>query len=37
VLFDGDFVRIDSDGDGLTDERIELVWVNAVEAGDVLL
>ncbi|WP_299207261.1 calcium-binding protein [uncultured Tateyamaria sp.] len=37
VLFDGDFVQIDSDGDGAVDEMIELVWVNAVEAADFIL
>lgn len=37
VLFDGDFVQIDADGDGVVDEMIELVGVNAVEAGDFLL
>ena len=37
VLFDGDYVQIDSDGDGTVDEMIELRWVNAVEAGDFIL
>ncbi|WP_299656562.1 calcium-binding protein [uncultured Tateyamaria sp.] len=37
VLFDGDFVQIDSDGDGTVDEMIELTWVNAVEAADFIL
>ncbi|WP_299144738.1 calcium-binding protein [uncultured Tateyamaria sp.] len=37
VLFDGDFVQIDSNGDGVVDEMIELEWVNAVEAADFIL
>ncbi|MEO0402029.1 MAG: calcium-binding protein [Pseudomonadota bacterium] len=37
VLFDGDFVQIDSDGDGTGDEMIELISVNAVEAADFIL
>ncbi|WP_172839354.1 calcium-binding protein [Tateyamaria omphalii] len=37
VLFDGDYVQIDADGDGTVDEMIELMWVNAVEAADFIL
>ncbi|MEM8653792.1 MAG: hypothetical protein AAGF36_03535 [Pseudomonadota bacterium] len=37
VLFDGDHVQIDSDGDGAANEMIELRWVNGVEEADFIL
>lgn len=37
VLFDGDFVSIDVNGDGRSDMDIELVWVNEVVASDFIL
>ena len=37
VRFDGDFVRIDADGNGTTDAMIELRWVDAVAATDFVL
>ena len=37
VRFDGDYVQIDSDGDGRADERIELRWVSSVVESDFIL
>ncbi len=37
VLFDGDYVRIDADGDGAVDSVIEVKWVNELSQSDFIL
>ena len=37
VLFDGDFVQIDANGDGVVDEMIEIKWVNELVESDFIL
>jgi len=37
VLFDGDFVQVDVNGNGISDMDIELMWVNEVRSTDFML
>ncbi|WP_299192818.1 hypothetical protein [uncultured Litoreibacter sp.] len=37
VLFDGDFVQIDANGDGTVDAMIEVKWVNELAGSDFIL
>jgi len=37
VLFDGDFVQVDVNGNGVSDMDIELMWVNEVRSSDFML